>query len=303
MGIVELYALMAMLGTAGVAVGGMRQAYQSQRVAQYRRRLRAEHDRLTRYRNQLDQLGAATSGAVDDLNKLESQLVTGEQALAAAEMLVAREAAAGARDREYVGAELETVVAAVTHCEHALRQAEHIDANVLSSLRQLGITIEEDRAERTELDTLAAQTRQLEQQLDFVTRSRELELPAVATLVSMQTNGYTLRETVDADGLVAYFEDSERTHQIAVRLRSPETSGTLNAERWQLEVETFHLAGEECLFVLEDFVEGMREAELGTAELVARRYPKTDGDSGIPVPAVVAMTDRAQTAASETIQE
>ena len=180
---------------------------------------------------------------------------------------------------------------ALESIEAALREAAH-------RLDYLTRSAEGDEAAARALREKLSRAAQLSAEMTFLLRDARLVTPTVLTLLAMQSNGYTLRETTSKDGLIGYFVSADRSHQVAVRHRPAgaqrsELARALEQETaYQMEVETFQQQGEACLDVLEDFVLGLEETHLADVTWAPpRRYPKRDGASGIPVPVPVSPAD------------
>ncbi|MBI4317673.1 MAG: hypothetical protein HY675_04215 [Chloroflexi bacterium] len=267
-----------------VMINALRLAVERQRLERAQAHLRAERTQLPRYRAQLDAAAGQNQELLYSLDAMEQRLAQAEESVRSAQSFLERAGAEGHQNRQAVVEQLQGIREATGICEESLTRVADVSAAVTGSLRSLGISIERDEGERQQLEAMAEESARLSREVQFVSQDPQLRVPAMATLSAMQANGYVLRETVDKDGLVGYFQDREKTHQIAVRIQPPEQAGSGHSERWRMEVETFHLAGEECLYVLEDFVEGVKETSVVAAELVERRYPKRDGESGIPLP-------------------
>jgi len=133
------------------------------------------------------------------------------------------------------------------------------------------------------LQQTQARLDQLSREVDFVTRDPALAVPSMLTLLAMEAGSYTLRETLSEEGLVAYFASADGAHEVAVR-HAPVESSSAFEERWALEAETFRLAGESCLAIMEDFETACEEQELARLRPASpRHYPKRDGEF-LPVP-------------------
>jgi hypothetical protein len=100
------------------------------------------------------------------------------------------------------------------------------------------------------------------------------------TLLAMERNQYTLRNITTEEGIVAYFEAADRSHQVAVRHKPLEASPS--TMRWEMVAETFNLYDESCLFVLDDFVCEAEQTGLGELELPGElTYPKEADNKGV----------------------
>lgn len=214
------------------------------------------------------------------LAALDAQLAAAEEAWREAEGTVraARSAATG-REAEAAASALASVARAsgrtLADVEAALREHLHHVA---------GLGEEWDA-----LTERLAEASRLGREVGLMVRDARLMTPTALTLLTLQHNGYRLREAQTHEGLIAYFVSADGTHEVAVRHRPPEQTALTQAldqeVAFQIQFETFGQEGEACLDVLEDFVLGVEEAALGRVTYAGPgQYPKRDGDSGIPIP-------------------
>lgn len=142
---------------------------------------------------------------------------------------------------------------------------------------ELGLAWQLTQQAKREWDKRQASLEQLQQEINFLIHDPTLLVPAVATLLTMSTNGYALTEIRPDKGLIAYFEKADRSHKIAVRSQSASQSAAKSLTQWEMEVETFGVAGDQCLDVLDDFIEGSERTKLVDMQVTKRTYPKPEG--------------------------
>lgn len=149
-------------------------------------------------------------------------------------------------------------------------------AAALSDEAQISASLQAELSE-----TLSSYSR-INSELRLITADAELAAPAMLTVMAMKANSYPLRE-INLEEMTAYFESESGKHIIAVKLR-PVKSACHSQERWDLEAETFGLAGDHCLDVLENLEESLLDSGVTMEQRNRPRFPKKDGESGISVP-------------------
>jgi hypothetical protein len=171
----------------------------------------------------------------------------------------------------------------ITEAARAHDLAEEAGKEAIASVAAVGETARVNADIQRKVEEKMQRLQQMESELSFITAQPEVGFSALLTLQAMRASGYRLRETLSKDGLIAYFESEDAAHQIAVRCRSPQSLGP-QSERWEMEAETFEIKDESCCGVMNDFFEGLEETDLCTITVKERKYPKRDGETGIPVP-------------------
>lgn len=240
------------------------------------RQAAAEHARNRRSLDRLAGREAALAGELSsarrDLDGLARDLEASRSALAAAEAAVEAELACAARLAAEVGAQSEVIAGAIGDAQTALGELADLGRASAESVRELSPAEREAMAARQR--DLEAGIRRLEAEVRLLAHDEATAPAALMTLLAMEANGYHLRETVSAEGLVAYFEHADAAHQIAVRTRPAKRD---RAEAcWQMTAETFGLAGESCLFEIEDFETAVESLDLGLLAPGDRVYPKAE---------------------------
>ncbi len=223
-----------------------------------------------------------------DLGRVRARLADLSQREACVRALTAELGARAAQDRCHLHElrgqlqqavhALQTSLDAARQESMALRQTGQaaLDAVSLAAERSAG-ALNDLKACDPELEDRLARLHEIRRELALLDADARLGVPVLMTLMAMEQNGYTLVETVDTEGWVAYFESQDQQHRIAVRCQSAE------APRIEAETLSDQALGEECLGILEDFQLGLEGTGLARVELKSRLYPKRDGQTGIPV--------------------
>ncbi|MDX1548303.1 MAG: hypothetical protein R3247_14995, partial [Rhodothermales bacterium] len=197
-----------------------------QRQQQRLRLHRALTDALQRHERDLrDAAGeaAAADHAHGDLHAslraLDAQLIAAERAWQEAEGSVhaARRAGEGeaAATADALARAARTSHRALADVEEALRahihRAPHLGAETDALAEQL------------------AEAARLGQEVGLLVHDARLMTPTALTLLTLQHNGYRLREAQTHEGLIAYFVSADGTHEVAVRHRPPEATALAQA--------------------------------------------------------------------------
>jgi hypothetical protein len=246
--------------------------------------------------------GQRLASQAGELRAVTSEVAANRQALGRLEQDVARSRAELVQAERELRAEIDRIVcldAEIATEEVALADAIAGARQSLSEIAGLADAAVESLGEaspaeleklRTEQAELEASVRQLETEVRFLTADAATAPAALVTLLAMEANGYRLCDTVTREGLVSYFAREGEQHRLAVRVAPVARPGE-KSEEWQVVAESFGMAGEGCLYEIEDFETAVEELELGTLVPEERVYPKDERGGarvrgGLPAPPV-----------------
>lgn len=250
-----------------------------QRELERLRELQRQQQVLSQQQQKLQHLQGQLKGSEQNISQLKSQVEWGKASLQHS----AEQVASSMSKARRIQAETQSAIAEVSRLiKESTQKIGEIQDEIVRNIdrsRGLGIAQLKGEALAVELANKTAQLQQLERELKFVTQNADLQVETMITMMAMRSNGYVLRNTLSKEGLIAYFDKVDGSHQVAVRHRKPSAFSHL----WELEAETFAVKGEACLDIMEDFVDGLEETEAVEVQLKSRRYPKRDG-TGLPIP-------------------
>lgn len=246
-------------------------AQHQQTVAQITPWLRELQGMRAQTQAQSEQLQRLTTIVTTSAQHVEELGLTLSQDLSRAQMQAAK---ARESARKYADALSNIQKGASQQMAAALKSMERQHTEMLDAsqrMAQLGDKLaEQDKA-----------AHQLELKLSLLDRDPALLPATLMTLTAMERNNYTLIEMQSREGLIAYFEAENERHVIAVR-HQPVFQSQFEAQ-WEMLAETFYLAGEEYLEIMDDFIAEAKATGLGKMEYKSHIYPKK-GDQGVKLP-------------------
>ncbi len=284
----RLRAEIAAAERARLAAERARLAAERAKAAERRRRAQAEVDRETRRLDGVRERLVASSHATSrELQQVSTELDAAKAACAKADAIArrcerqleenarrlqhAKEAIRGQIEQletmqQQAGHERDLMNASIADARRALQMSERLVSGE-DAMREVGEALRVG-AQATEREReLQTRLSRVEAELSFVTARAESAPMAMLTLMSMEQNGYVLREAATRGDLVSYFQRADEAHILAVRIK-PIGSDSESVEAWDLMAETFEIAGEGCHGMIEDFDTAINEL---TDDAVTRR--------------------------------
>lgn len=222
-------------------------------------------------------LGLQTSSLQADMQGIQITLAQTQRELSAAQERLYAASTSAQHTAKQLTSLQQGLDSAIHNAYTTLQKNQAAMAQSQSTLQSLGVELRLSHQAQATWDANRAELKRIQDEIHFLTHDPALLTPAALTLMSMSANGYVLSQMLPQEGLIAYFEKADQSHQIAVRTRLAGTTPVKSLTQWEVEVETFGLIGDECLDVLDDFIATSEETGLAEVELTQRRYPKPEG--------------------------
>ncbi len=226
-------------------LGNLNLSTQSEQIEQLRQALRTQQTRLAKSKQQLEEQNKTVCEICAALNQLDQ---------------------ASERESGLLNQSIE-------QGRNALHSIERMtilnveNANELAEAAAIGAELARDQV------SIELELSQIENEVRFISTNSQLAPAAMATMICMEENGYSLVQATSEQGLVSYFKHAEQKNIIAVRI-APVQDQTIG---WELMAETFHMQGSQCLDEMDEFEAAFEDLELGElARGNLRIYPKDE---------------------------
>lgn len=239
-------------------------------------------DRLRSCERQVQAAAAESAAAAQALGALRCETEASRAQLTAAASELRAELDRAARLDAAIAAEEQRMSRTIGEAQRSLEHVARVAEQGTATIGELAPAERERLAARQ--GEIERNLHQIDLEVRFLGHDAALAPAAVATLMAMEANGYQLRDTASEGDLVSYFAREGAAHQIAVRMAPVERRGE-DVAAWELVAETFGMAGEDCLYEIEDFETAFEQLDLGRLTPGRRVYPKDDrGARVIPAP-------------------